>query len=67
MGSSALEALQNGYQWNGPAILVRKRQEQQVNVIRHNHNCMKMDPLAVLTQAVRDDNFAGGFRQQSAT
>jgi len=43
MSSSALETLQNIHEWKRPAIGIAQRFEQEMSVIRHDHDRMQMN------------------------
>jgi len=63
MGSGPFHTLQDSHQGKGPAIRAAQRQEQQMNMVRHYHGRMEVDPVPVLTHGMPKDQVAGGIRK----
>jgi len=43
VSGGTLEALQNVHEWKRPAIVISKRSEKQINMVRHDHHRMQMN------------------------
>ena len=43
VSGGALQALQNVYEREWPTVFVPQRCEKQMNMIRHDHDCVQMD------------------------
>src|SRR5271165_2435201 len=82
MSRSALQTLQDVHEGEGIAIPIAQRRKQQMNVIRHDDNCMKVNsrrwwwcgagarvrdwPKATLPQTVFEHKIASAIRQDQA-
>ena len=63
MRSSALQTLQDVHHGKRPAVFVAERLEEQVHMIRHNHNRMKMDCLRMFAEAMAENQVASLFEE----
>src|SRR6185437_397769 len=67
MSGSSLHALHNFYQRICPTIVVPENPEQQMDMIRHNHGRMDLDPLIVLAKAMLKNKVASISWQRLAS